>query len=233
MAGLDAATRVVSRKLEVGSRRTPSITSGASWPSAAASAYAADVRQVAARAEHAVVQLGVHPHRLGAHRRPQPLDDRDRLLAAVRGRADHAALAFEQQRARRVGADPFGAGDRVAGDVGARAQLGLDGGDRRRLHAADVEHQRAVVQLGRDLRRGVAQAAHRRRQHHDRGPARRLAGGRRGAIDDAQRLRALQLLLGAAPGDDLGDRARDARAQRHRAADLPDADDRHPPQRRS
>ena len=81
------------------------------------------VRQVAARARTRGRAARRHAHRLRAHRRPQPLDRRDGRLVAPRRRADHAALAFEQQRAGRVGADPLGARDRVAGDVGARPQL--------------------------------------------------------------------------------------------------------------
>ena len=64
-------------------------------------------------------------------------------------------------------------------------------------------------------------------------PACGLGGRRRRAVDDPQRLRAIELLLGAAPGHDLGDRAGDPRPQRDRAADLPGADHRQPPQGRA
>jgi hypothetical protein len=53
------------------------------------------------------------------------------------------------------------------------------------------------------------------------------------AVDDPERLRAIELLSGAAPRDDLGDRAGDPRPQRHRADDLPCADHSQPPQRRA
>ena len=80
-----------------------------------------DVRQVTARAEHPVVQLGGHAHRLGAERRPQPLDRRDRRLVAPRRRTDHATLSLEQQRAGGVRTDALGAGDRMAGARTRRA----------------------------------------------------------------------------------------------------------------
>ena len=69
----------------------------------------------------------------------------DGVLAAPRRRADHAALPLEQERAGGVGADPLGAGDRVAGDEGARPQLRLDRRDRRRLDAPDVEDDGAAA----------------------------------------------------------------------------------------
>jgi hypothetical protein len=175
------------------------MTSGASWPSAAASAYAGDVRQVAARAEHAVVQLGRHAHRLG------PIAVHSRSTAATAA----SLLAGVGQITQRLPSNSSGLA--ASGPTRSVPRSGdtrrtrpaaawAHGRDRRRLDAADVEHQRRLGQLGAiaaaaspRLRTGVARTT-------DRRPARRLRRRTRGAIDDAQCLRAVELLLGAAPG---------------------------------
>ena len=195
MTGLEAATRVVSRRLGVGSAPQPLDHVAGDRAQRGRQRVGRHVRQVASGAEHAIVQLGVHAHRLGAQRRPEALDGGDGLLAAVarsdRGRsASLRTAAGWRRRGRPVRSRRWG-GRRRTRPAAAWAR-------RRRWRSLSREPTSMTMASGSSagaisaaisprLRTGVARTT-------SAAPRAASAADGADAIDDPQRLRALQLL---------------------------------------
>ena len=193
MDGLEAATRLVSRRLVVGNPRAGSAIAAGSSASAAGQREGRDVRQVADGRHDVIVQAGGHRQHLRSHGRPQAGGARQPVGGGSRRGAQDASPPPEQLRRCRLGPEALGARQRMTGHEGhRRRQSRLDVTRGRPLHAAHVDDEGARRQRGR---RGVDDRRDRRERHGQDdggGACHRLRGGGRGAISESQRLGARQ-----------------------------------------